>query len=207
MVIKQLSLVLDAVSLATRAHQGQNRKDGTTPYVAHPVRVMAIVALQFGVEDSEVLAAAVLHDVLEDTTVDRDDLDEKFGSQVAQYVAELSKDGRLLEEQRERQYMEQLLAASEGVKLCKLADLLDNLTDLTGMSQRAREKKIAHAQETLRLFEPHLKDRWSHALQAVREQIAEAQAYVRHRQVAEAETGNRSEQRQRSHSREDTETL
>lgn len=191
MVSKHLSRVLDAVSLATRAHEGQKRKDGATPYVAHPVRVMAIMALRFGVEDPEILAAAALHDVLEDTTVDRDDLDEEFGSQIAQYVAELSKDGRLLEEQRERQYMEQLLSASDGVKLCKLADILDNLTDHAGMAQSALEKKIAQAEETLRLFEPHLQDRWGHALQAVREQIAEAQAYVRQRQATKAETGHR----------------
>jgi len=67
-------LVLDAVSFAGRAHQGQLRKDRQTPYACHPFRVALIVRHAFGVDDPEVLAAAVLHDTIEDTTTDFDDL-------------------------------------------------------------------------------------------------------------------------------------
>ena len=63
----QLDLLLDAVSFAARAHQGQFRKDGRTPYASHPTRVCLVMRCVFGVEDPEVLAAAVLHDTIEDT--------------------------------------------------------------------------------------------------------------------------------------------
>ena len=67
-----------AASFAARAHDGQKRKDGRTPYVAHPYRVAMVIRHVFGCEDETILAAALLHDVIEDTTVDYDDVAEAF---------------------------------------------------------------------------------------------------------------------------------
>jgi guanosine-3',5'-bis(diphosphate) 3'-pyrophosphohydrolase len=122
-------LVLAAVSFAARVHRHQLRKDELTPYVAHPMRVALIIRHLFGCDDPHVLAAALLHDVLEDTTADYDDLVEQFGTPVAQWVAALTKDKRLPEEQREAAYAEQLRTADWQVQLIKLADMYDNLTD------------------------------------------------------------------------------
>ena len=91
----KIDLLLAAISFAARAHQGHFRKDGETPYIAHPLRVMAVASLLFGVTDMETLMAAVLHDTIEDTKTDHDDLSQQFGSRVADYVAALSKDKRL----------------------------------------------------------------------------------------------------------------
>src|SRR5436190_896130 len=91
-------MLLEAISFAARKHQGQLRKDDRTPYFAHPVRVMMIVRDRWGITDPEVLAAAVLHDTIEDTTTDYDDVVKRFGPRVAQLVALLTKDKRLPEE-------------------------------------------------------------------------------------------------------------
>src|SRR5256885_16211304 len=88
-------MLLEAISFAARKPQGQLRKAGRTPYFAHPVRVMMIVRDRWGVTDPEVLAAAVLHDTIEDTTTDYDDVVKRFGPRVAQFVALLTKDKRL----------------------------------------------------------------------------------------------------------------
>src|SRR5216683_2353929 len=93
--------LLEAIAFATRAHQGQLRKDGRTPYVSHVFRVCLILRQVFGIDDSQALTAAVLHDTVEDTTTDFDDLEEKFGADVARWVAALSKDKRLPEKERE----------------------------------------------------------------------------------------------------------
>src|SRR5262245_62726076 len=102
----QLSGLLEAVAFAARAHRHHLRKDGQTPYVSHVFRVGLIVRHVFGVEDPDALAAAVLHDTIEDTTTDFDDLHERFGRRVAEWVALLSKDKRQIDEEREQAYME-----------------------------------------------------------------------------------------------------
>ena len=93
-------LVLDAIAFAARAHHGQLRKDGKTPYASHPFRVCLIVRDIFAIDDPYVLAAAVLHDTIEDTTTDFDDLEKHFGREVAEWVAALSKDKRRHERER-----------------------------------------------------------------------------------------------------------
>ena len=92
-------LVLDAIAFAARAHHGQMRKDGKTPYVSHVFRVAAVVRNVFGFDDPRMLATAVLHDTIEDTTTDFDDLEKHFGREIAEWVSLLSKDKRLPEDQ------------------------------------------------------------------------------------------------------------
>ena len=72
-------IVFDAVAFAAWAHRHQVRKDNKTPYVSHVFRVCLTVRHVFGFDDPRMLAAAVLHDTIEDTTTDYDDLIEHFG--------------------------------------------------------------------------------------------------------------------------------
>ena len=139
-VVNAYRPLLEACSFAARAHRSQLRKDGETPYVSHAFRVCLIVRDAFGIDDRDVLAAAVLHDTVEDTTKDFDDLEEAFGESVARWVAALSKDKRLPEIEREKAYAKQLLEATWQVKVCKLADIFDNLMDSihTRPKQQAR---------------------------------------------------------------------
>ena len=138
---------LEAIALAARAHQGQLRKDRRTPYVSHVFRVCLIVRHVFGLEDERALMAALLHDTIEDTRTDFDDLLELLradGHPVADWVAALSKDKRREEHDREAAYLAALADAPWQVKLCKLADLFDNLIDskhLTTPEQREQTRK------------------------------------------------------------------
>src|SRR5438105_14216514 len=93
--VAQIRSLLEATSFTARAHRHQLGKDGQTPYAAHPFRVCLIVRHVFGIDDPDFLAAALLHDTIEDTTTDFDDLAAAFGPRIAGYAAALSKDGRL----------------------------------------------------------------------------------------------------------------
>jgi guanosine-3',5'-bis(diphosphate) 3'-pyrophosphohydrolase len=150
-------LVLDAIAFAARAHQGQLRKDGKTPYVSHPFRVCLIVRDVFGIDDSRALTAAVLHDTIEDTTTDFDDLAKQFGREVAEWVAALSKDKRRQENEREQQYVATLAAACWQVQVCKLGDVCDNLLDLDQMPAEKRSHSLSRARTYLEALRASLK--------------------------------------------------
>lgn len=139
-----------AMDLAARAHEGHLRKDGCTPYIAHPARVALTLAVIFGCFDERILAAAALHDTLEDTRVDYDDLAAHFGVEVADMVSALSKDPRRPEPEREVAYDEGLAAGPVGARLIKLADVHDNLLGTTEGSDR-RRRALDRARRALAL--------------------------------------------------------
>jgi 5'-deoxynucleotidase YfbR-like HD superfamily hydrolase len=174
-------LVLSAIAFAARKHAGQLRKDQQTPYISHPLRVMTIVATSFGVDDPEVLAAAVLHDVIEDTTADYDDLYEQFGQRVAEYVVALTKDPRLPEEEREERYLQAIAAAPPVVQLCKLADAYDNVLSSTELTKKQQTKTLHKANDLLDKLEPNLPDDARHAFDLLRELIEQTSGgLIRH---------------------------
>lgn len=81
-----------AIAFATKAHSGSFRKGTTTPYIVHPMEASAIVATM--TDDKTILAAAVLHDVVEDTDYTIDDIRKEFGKNVARLVSAESEDKR-----------------------------------------------------------------------------------------------------------------
>ena len=125
----------------------QERNDGT-PYASHPTRVAMTIAVVFGFDDPEILAAAFLHDIIEDCAVDYDDILEQFGRNVADYVAVMTKDMRLEEEVREIDYDKQLADGPWQGRLIKLSDVFDNFTD---SSLKNRNKYIEKAERILLL--------------------------------------------------------
>ncbi len=131
-----------AVSFAARAHRGQVRKDGRTPYASHPFRVCLIASELFGIHDLELLTAAILHDTIEDTTTDYDDIVALFGPNVAEWVRLLSKDKRMPETERERDYVHGLVSACWQVQILKLADVYDNLSDLDQLPPERRPQSL-----------------------------------------------------------------
>lgn len=133
-------LIFEAVAFAARAHRHQVRKDNQTPYVSHVFRVCLVVRHVFGFDDPKMLAAALLHDTIEDTTTDCDDLLEQFGPDVARWVGALTKDMRLPHDEREAEYAKVLTAADWQVKVLKLGDLYDNLGDCKSFSVGGRRK-------------------------------------------------------------------
>lgn len=119
----------EAAAFAARAHRHQFRRDEKTPYVSHTLRVALTVACVFGCTDETILAAALLHDTIEDCDVDYDDLLERFGVEVADIVACVSKDMRIIEPRREEAYDRQLADGPWQARLIKLADVYDNMVD------------------------------------------------------------------------------
>jgi thymidylate kinase len=118
-----------AARLSAHLHQHQMRKDGSTPYIMHPLRVAITLSTIFGVSDPVILAAGLLHDVIEDTPGDFDDVVQACNGEVADLVAALSKDARMPQDRRGKAYLDQLARADWRAKLVKLADVYDNLCD------------------------------------------------------------------------------
>jgi len=133
-----ITLIQKAISFSARAHLNQSRKDGVTPYAAHPFRVFFVVRHVFGEEDPVALCAALLHDTIEDTPVDYDDVEEQFGKEVADAVAALTKDMRLPNDEREKLYDEDLAVASWQARLVKLGDVYDNFCDSANPGMRKK---------------------------------------------------------------------
>ena len=139
-----------ASALAARMHAGQTRKDGRTPYFSHCARVAMTVRDVFGCGDPAVLAAAFLHDTIEDTPADFDDILHGFGPDVASIVAALTKNMILPEAQREADYDRRLEAADWRARLIKLADVIDNAGDLASRPDGSAPETIARNAEKLR---------------------------------------------------------
>jgi (p)ppGpp synthase/HD superfamily hydrolase len=135
----QGELWMRAAMFASRAHRGHVRKDNATPYFSHVARVSLVVSSVFGVDDEATLAIALLHDTIEDTTVDFDEVADEFGAEIAHGVGLLSKDMRLPEEEREREYDARLEGADWRVHLVKLADQYDNLADTLSEGKGAKK--------------------------------------------------------------------
>ena len=114
-----------AIDFATKAHEGQVRKYTNEPYITHPLAVAEIVAEVTENEDS--IIAAILHDVVEDTDISINKIQEKFGHKVADYVNDLTEypsvENRLT---RKRQNVFDLSQGYDESKTIKLADLIHN---------------------------------------------------------------------------------
>ncbi|KAJ3350660.1 Guanosine-3',5'-bis(diphosphate) 3'-pyrophosphohydrolase MESH1 [Entophlyctis luteolus] len=127
-----MHLLIDAAAFAAEKHRGQRRKDlAATPYINHPIGVARILAIEGGVEDEFVLAAALLHDTVEDTDTTFEEIDSRFGSTVGRIVREVTDDKSLDKAERKRLQIETAPSKSKEAKLVKLADKIYNLRDLS----------------------------------------------------------------------------
>lgn len=165
-----------AAAFAARAHQHQTRKDGRTPYVSHVFRVCLVARHTFGFDDPRMLAAALLHDTIEDTATDCDDIIERFGPDVARWVAALTKDMRLPHDAREAAYTNVLAHAEWQVKALKLADLYDNLGDSKHLSPGGRRTTAAKARSYLDAIRTGMPDALGAALRLVEERLSEIES-------------------------------
>jgi len=148
------SMIERAYQVALAAHAGQTRKSGE-PYIHHPLSVATIVARQ-GLDDVTV-AAALLHDAVEDTSVSLDDLERDFGSDVRLIVDGVTKLERLhfdtREEQQAASVRKMLVALAKDLRVLviKLADRLHNMRTLAALPEHKQERV---AQETLDIYAP-----------------------------------------------------
>ena len=151
---EQIEQIKDAFEFGALAHQGQTRKSGED-YIWHPVAVSAILAeIQL---DKESLIAAILHDVIEDTPYTKQDIEDRFGENVAEIVDVVTKLGKLEfdnpQEAQAENFRKMILAMARDIRviLIKLADRLHNMRTL-GVMRPDKQRRIAH--ETLDIYAP-----------------------------------------------------
>ena len=99
------------------------------------------------------LITALLHDTIEDTTTDFDDIDKIHGQEIARWVAFLTKNKALPEPDREADYIQRLLQAPWQVQVCKLADVFDNLIDLAQLAPDRRGHSLERAEQYLKALQ------------------------------------------------------
>ncbi len=146
--------VYDAYLFGAEAHQHQQRQSGE-PYIFHPLAVtLTLAKMQM---DSNTLVAALLHDVIEDTEVTRQELAEQFGEEVAQLVDGVSKISQLTSSDKlqaeAKSFRKMLMAMAKDVRvmLIKLADRLHNMSTIEHVSKEKRERV---AKQTLDIYAP-----------------------------------------------------
>jgi guanosine-3',5'-bis(diphosphate) 3'-pyrophosphohydrolase len=122
--------ILDALTFAIIKHRNQKRKGTDTPYIVHPIDVMKIL-VSAGVDDVDILRAALLHDTVEDTDTTQLEILHKFGSKVSSIVAEVTDNKSLSKHERKILQIQHAKISSKEARLVKLADKISNLTDLT----------------------------------------------------------------------------
>jgi len=147
-------LIMKAYNYAKSHHGDQCRRSGE-PYIIHPINVAYILA-DIGLDDSTI-CAALLHDVVEDTDVTREELENEFGKEISDMVDGVTKLGKLQyttrEEQQVENYRKMFLAMGKDIRviLIKLADRLHNMRTLKFLK---RERQIANSRETMDLYAP-----------------------------------------------------
>ncbi|MGH8481204.1 MAG: RelA/SpoT family protein [Nevskiaceae bacterium] len=174
-----------AYEFGARLHQGQQRTSGE-PYIYHPLAVARVLA-QMRL-DHTTLIAAMLHDVIEDTTTSKEEIGKAFGEDVAQLVDGVSKfqkiEGQTRAEVQAESFRKLLLAMTQDLRviLIKLADRLHNMRTLEHMEPARRRRT---ARETLEIYAPIAQRLGIHTLRTELEDLAFLNLYPRRYAVFE----------------------
>lgn len=133
--MNETELLLRAAAFAAEKHRHQKRKDAdASPYINHPLAVAALLAGTGGVTDVELLAAALLHDTVEDTETSHAEICASFGSGIGALVAEVTDDKSLPKARRKQLQIENAPHKSERAKQLKIADKICNVSDIDAIS-------------------------------------------------------------------------
>jgi len=124
-------LLVDALAFAAHKHRDQRRKNvAASPYINHPIALAHVLVCEGKVEDATVLAAAILHDTVEDTQTSLAEIEFQFGAQIARIVGEVTDDTTLPKARRKALQVEHAPHLSQAAKLVKLADKICNVRDV-----------------------------------------------------------------------------
>ncbi len=185
----QIATIGEAYELAKRAHEGQKRHTGE-PYITHPVAVAHILAQMR--MDPPTIMAAILHDVIEDTAVEKPHLIEKFGKEVADLVDGVTKLTQIEFENRAQaqaeNFRKMMMAMARDIRviLVKIADRLHNMKTINCLPL---EKRRRIAKETLEIFAPIANRLGMHAFRIEFEDLGFATLYpMRYRILKQAVT-------------------
>jgi len=158
----RLGIIERAAALAARGHKEQIRKHDNVPYVVHPFMVSRILT-KHGFAD-EVIAAGLVHDVLEDTDISKEAIKKECGEEVLSIVEGLSEDKNLEWDDRKRGYIELVRKGSDEIKAVSCADKVHNMTnmlhayskmgnELWTRFSRSKEKRLWFEQEVLKMYD------------------------------------------------------
>jgi len=164
-----INIIETALRIAIEAHKNKIRKGDDQPYIIHPVMV-ALKLAKHNFPD-EVIAAALTHDVLEDTDYPEEELRKELGDEVLEIVKDVTNDQSLPWEEKKKRYVETVRNASEGAKAVALADKIHNLESLFIAYEeqgpalwkrfnRGKDQKVWFENEVLKM----LKDTWEHPM-------------------------------------------
>ena len=165
--------VEDAIEYAKTMHEGQTRSSGE-PYYTHPVEVASILAEMK--MDLGSIITAILHDTIEDTEATYEEIEKKFGKEVADLVDGVSKltriESKTVEGKQAENFRKLLLAMSEDIRvlLVKLADRLHNMRTIDGIKKPEKQRRIAL--ETLEIYVPLAERIGVHKIKAELEDLA-----------------------------------
>ena len=194
---EKVAIVLRAFEVGALAHQGQTRKTGE-PYILHPVAVARILANMR--MDFSSVAAAILHDTIEDTPLTRDEIESRFGEDIAELVEGVTKldkmKFRTRHEADAESFRKLMLAMSRDLRVIfiKLADRMHNMRTLGSMNPQSRRRI---ARETLDIYAPIADRLGMNSIKSELQDLGFANLYPwRHRTIAEhisSVTGDRKE--------------
>ena len=123
--------LFQAATFAAQKHTGQFRKGSAhVPYINHPLQVADLLAHKGEAENTNLLIAALLHDVIEDTQTQPDEIEQMFGKEVLDIVLEVSDDKNLPKEIRKQKQIEKAAHLSPSAQKLKIADKICNLKDI-----------------------------------------------------------------------------
>jgi len=129
--VSDLQLVIRAAAFAAHKHRDQRRKDaGATPYINHPLALARILSVEGGVIDPVTIAAALLHDTIEDTETTPEELEAEFGADIRSIVEQVTDDKTLPKAARKQAQVDHAGHISHRAQLVKLADKIANLRDV-----------------------------------------------------------------------------
>jgi GTP diphosphokinase / guanosine-3',5'-bis(diphosphate) 3'-diphosphatase len=130
-MVTGLPLLMDALAFAAHKHRDQRRKDvDASPYINHPIGLARVLAVEGGVDDPEVLCAALLHDTIEDTCTTEAELAAQFGPRITATVLAVTDDKELAPDVRKELQVTHAPTLPSEAKLIKLADKICNLRDV-----------------------------------------------------------------------------
>ena len=128
---QSISVLLSATAFAAEKHRSQRRKGAdASPYINHPIALANVLANEGDIFDVPTIAAALLHDTVEDTDTTADELRRHFGDEITAIVLEVTDDKSLPKADRKRLQIEHAPHLSTRARLVKLADKLCNLRDI-----------------------------------------------------------------------------
>lgn len=170
----EIDQVKSAYTVAESAHKGQTRDEGT-PYIIHPLRVAISLVDELDIHSPDLVCAALLHDVIEDSPTTREEIAESFGEEVAHIVWLLTK----FEDVSLADYLSAIEDAAEtGAPVVKLCDRLDNLRSLAHSPKL--EKKYRYIRTTEFFYLPMASRTNAYLHEEINRLLEDVRAQVQH---------------------------